>query len=199
MKKQKFYVFLVGKKKGITDSWDECKKVVTGHIGAKYKSFESKEEAKRWLEAGADYSVRHLAAIKGIYFDAGTGSNGVTRANVTDENGKGLLHEIISDPYRLDDKGHFPLLGKTNNFGELTACKFALEIALKDDVKHVFGDSKLIINYWSKGFVKGNMSQETKDLALGVKMLREQFEASGGSVEYISGGGNPADLGFHKG
>ncbi|MCK9393511.1 MAG: ribonuclease H family protein [Candidatus Paceibacterota bacterium] len=198
MKKQKFYAYSIGDKKGVTDNWPECQGIVSGKQGAKYKSFESKDEAEKWLNAGADYAIKHLAAEKGIYFDAGTGGGNGTEINVTDESGKSLLKDIF--PAReLNPKGHYSLPGKTNNFGELCACKFALEISIKAGNKIIFGDSKIILDYWSKGFIKKDLPQDTIDLANEVKKLRFEFEKSGGQLIHISGGRNPADLGFHKG
>jgi len=196
--KQKFYAYLIGDNKGITDNWPECQSIVSGKQGAKYKSFESRGEAERWLDAGADYAVKHLAAEKGVYFDAGTGGGNGTEINVTDENGKSLLKDIFPMS-QLNPKGHYPLPGKTNNFGELSACKFALEVSLKTGNKIIFGDSKLILDYWSKGFIKKDLPQDTIDLATEVKKLRYEFEKNGGQLIHISGGSNPADLGFHKG
>jgi len=45
--KSKYYVVWEGHQKGIFDTWDKCKKQVDGYTGAKYKSFESLEEAKK--------------------------------------------------------------------------------------------------------------------------------------------------------
>ncbi|MFZ4549804.1 MAG: viroplasmin family protein [Bacteroidales bacterium] len=45
--KSKYYVVWEGHQKGIFDSWDKCKKQVDGYTSAKYKSFESLEEAKK--------------------------------------------------------------------------------------------------------------------------------------------------------
>ena len=47
--KCKYYVVWEGHQTGIFDSWDTCKKQVDGYTGAKYKSFESLDEAKRAL------------------------------------------------------------------------------------------------------------------------------------------------------
>ncbi|MCK9578509.1 ribonuclease H family protein [bacterium] len=196
--KQKFYAYLIGETKGIVDNWQECQSLVSGRQGAKYKSFESRGEAERWLDAGADYSIKHIAAEKGVYFDAGTGGGNGTEINITDENGNSLLKDIFPSS-SLNPKGHYPLPGKTNNFGELCACKFALEISLKKGNKTIFGDSKLILDYWSKGFIKKDLPQETIDLANEVKNLRYIYEKDGGKLVHISGGSNPADLGFHKG
>lgn len=191
--KKKYYAYLVngGKglpagRQGITDNWPECQEIVAGVNGAKFKGFESEEAAKAWLEAGADYKIKNIAVEDGIYFDAGTGSGEGVEIQVAEKNGKSLLRENL---------GH----GVTNNYGELLACKKALEIAIKRDIKKVFGDSKLVVEYWSKGHIKYEVGEGTVNLAHEVKILRKKFEAMGGKIFLISGGSNPADLGFHKG
>lgn len=196
MKKQKYYAYSIGEEKGVVDTWSECQSIVSGKE-AKYKSFESKSEAERWLEAGADYAIKHLAKEEGIYFDAGTGAGVGVQINVTDQNGKSLLNRIMNE--KLDLKGHYTIIGKaTNNYGELLASKYALQLAIKEGDKKIFGDSKLILDYWSKGYIKKEVGEETVNLALEVKKLRYEFEKAGGQMIHISGGSNPADLGYHK-
>jgi len=199
MKKQKFYAYLTKKTKGIVDSWSTCEKIVSGVPDAKYKGFLTEDEAKRWLDAGADYNIKHIAAEKGIYFDAGTGANYGVEINVTDEMGHSLLGKILPKTH-LNRRGHHWIFKDvTNNFGELLACKYALQIALKEGIKKVFGDSNLILEAWSKGFIKSkNKSSDTINLVAEVKKLRDGFEKEGGKMEYIPGVSNPADLGFHK-
>ena len=46
-RKQKYYVVWVGKEPGIYTDWNTCKQQVVGFKGAKYKSFESEETAKK--------------------------------------------------------------------------------------------------------------------------------------------------------
>ena len=180
---------------GITETWAECQTIVSGKK-AKYKSFESKGEAQRWLDAGADYEIKHLAKEDGIYFDAGTGGGRGVEINVTNKEGKSYLFEILPN---LNEKGHYLIPeDATNNFGELLASKYALEIALKKDIKKIFGDSKLILEYWSKGHIKKEVGEKTVTLAKEVQKLRYAFEQDGGQMLFISGGSNPADLGFHK-
>jgi len=200
MAKKKYYAYQVGKEKGIVDSWAECERIVAGVPGAKYKGFVMQEEAEKWLDAGADYSKKHIGLKKGVYFDAGTGAGNGVEASVTDENGDSLLFKILDDK-DINARG-FQLLGKgvTNNYGELLACKYALQIALQEGAEKIFGDSKLVIEYWSKGFIKkDSVSHETVELANEVKVLRHMFEKRGGEIFLISGSSNPADLGFHKG
>jgi len=200
MAKKKYYAYQIGNKSGIIDNWADCEKIVAGVPGAKFKGFVIQEEAEKWLDAGADYSKKHIGLQKGIYFDAGTGAGEGVEISVTNENGDSLLYKVL-DEKEINSRG-FYLLGKgvTNNFGELLACKYALIIAMQDDAMKIFGDSKLVIDYWSKGFIKkDNIAKETISLAEEVKILRKKFEKIGGKIILINGSSNPADLGFHKG
>lgn len=210
MKRKKYYACFVPatRKKLVTDSWPECEALVKGVRGARYKSFDSKEEASAWLKAGADYGpskirVKNKKQKKlesGIYFDAGTGRGDGVEISVTDEKGKNLLDKILL-PEQLNKYGKHLLESEesTNNFGELLACRYALLIAIDSDIKKVFGDSKLVIDYWSKGFIKKKeLPPETVRLAEEVMRIRDEFESRGGILGRVSGDTNPADLGFHK-
>ena len=46
-KKNKFYVVWKGKVPGIYDSWDDCKKQISGMKGAQYMSFPTREQADK--------------------------------------------------------------------------------------------------------------------------------------------------------
>lgn len=200
MAKKKYYAYSVGKEKGIVDNWADCEKIVSGVPGAKFKGFVIQEQAEEWLGAGADYNIKYIGLEKGIYFDAGTGSGDGVEISVTDEKGNSLLFKVLPEK-EINDRGFYLIPEKiTNNFGELLACKYALEIATKEDIMKIFGDSKLVIEYWSKGFLKRDIvSPDTVNLADDVKKLRKRFERKGGQMFLISGSNNPADLGFHRG
>ena len=60
MAKNKFYVVWKGLNPGIYDNWAECKAQVDGQEGAKYKSFENREEAAKAFEAGYTHYLRPL-------------------------------------------------------------------------------------------------------------------------------------------
>jgi viroplasmin and RNaseH domain-containing protein len=189
---------------GVVDDWKKCEKIVSGKVGARFKAFENREEAEAWLAGGAKYEAKPAEFGRrpepGIYFDAGTGRGEGVEISVTDEHGKNLLHRALSKS-NLNQFGKHLVASDaaTNNYGELLALRYALEIARKMRIKKIFGDSRLVIDYWSRWRIKRNeLPEETVDLANEVAKMREQFEARGGSVERISGGHNPADLGFHR-
>jgi len=200
MSKKKYYAYSVGKEKGITDNWPECQRIVAGVPGAKFKGFVMQEEAEKWLDAGADYSIKHIGLEAGIYFDAGTGAGNGVEISVTDENAKSLLYKVLAEK-EINERGFYLIPEDvTNNFGELLACKYALEIAIKEKNLKIFGDSKLVVEYWSKGYLKKDaVAPKTVELAQEIKKLRWKFERMGGKINLISGSSNPADLGFHKG
>lgn len=200
MAKNNFYAYkLPSGEEGILSAWDETDKKVKGVYGARYRGFKTRPEAITWLKMGADYTIKRVKKMKpGIYFDAGTGRGDGVEISVTDEKGKDLLHKVIH--IKNINKHGKHLVGKefTNNYGELLAMKNALKLAIKEGVKTIYGDSKLVIDYWSKGFMKAkDLPRETLELIEEVRDLRETFEMLDGKVKRVSGDDNPADLGFH--
>jgi ribonuclease HI len=201
-KKKKYYAYLLPNgTSGVTDDWGVCEKIVSGVVAARYRGFTSRNDARMWLEGGARYETKiHKKLEPGIYFDAGTGRGEGVEISVTDEHGKNLLHKALHEK-ELNRFGKHLIHHDeaTNNYGELLALRYAFEIAKKEKVKKIFGDSKLVIEYWSHYRAKRKeLSAQTVKLIDEVAALRERFEASGGSVGRISGDDNPADLGFHR-
>ena len=52
---KKYYAVLVGTQTGIFQTWDECKNLVDGFPGAKYKSFKTKKEAMAYLNGDSNF------------------------------------------------------------------------------------------------------------------------------------------------
>lgn len=216
MKSMTYYAYAIPSTgiQGITDRWEECKKIVSGISGATYKGFKTRGQAQDWLDRGAQYKIvsksqqskfgnmaKNLIKkplSKGIYFDAGTGRGHGVEISVTDGKGHNLLGMILAQKDINRYGKHVLGYEVTNNYGELLACKYAIELALHEHILDVFGDSKLVISYWSKGHIKNNVAPATIDLACRVANLRREFERKGGKIKRISGAHNPADLGFHK-
>ena len=216
MKKNNFYAYLLldTNEKGITTKWPECQKKVSGQ-NARYKKFSSENEAKDWINNGAEYDVpigraagsknskkktskiNNIILENGIYFDAGTGRGIGVEVRVTDKHKTSLVHKFRSS--RVNEFDNIHLGDVTNNFGELYGCYLALTLAIKTDEKKIFGDSKLVIEYWSKGICKrADLPEKTVKLIDKVKVLRKKFYELGGEIKHVSGDINPADLGFHR-
>lgn len=65
----KYYAVRNGRKTGIFEAWDECKRQVDGFSGAEYKSFAKIEDAKSYL-AGVNEAVKPsgtVAYVDGSY------------------------------------------------------------------------------------------------------------------------------------
>ena len=57
-KTKKYYVVWKGITPGVYDNWNECKAQVDGQDGAKYKSFETEEEAAKAFEKGYEHYLK---------------------------------------------------------------------------------------------------------------------------------------------
>lgn len=65
-----FYAVKVGRVPGIYTLWDECKKQVIGYPGAKYKGFETENEAKLFMGIGQeemDFGCEAIAYTDGSF------------------------------------------------------------------------------------------------------------------------------------
>lgn len=210
MSKGKIYAYYLieTKENGIVHTWEECKKITAGK-GARYRSFNDEKEAEIWLSNGAVYEKKNkieklfdlieVLDRDAIYFDAGTGRGQGVEVRLTDYNGNSLFNEILKNS-KLNEFGNYYLSkGRTNNYGELVGLYGALKYAEKYDKKIICGDSKLVIEYWSKGrYNLNDLEEETVNLIKKVVLMRVDFEKNGGIIKKISGDINPADLGFHK-
>lgn len=156
MAKKKYYVVWSGKKTGIFETWDECREQVNGVKGARYKSFESREEAKKAFNSGYSQtssapnnngSAIHKQTIKdhgfieeSISVDAACSGNpgDMEYRGVYTKNGKELFH-------------YGPVPNGTNNIGEYLAIVHALAL-MKQKNSHlpVYSDSQTAIGWVRK-------------------------------------------------
>lgn len=203
----KYYAFIIEREniKEVVTTWEECQKKTKGK-SARYKSFKKENDAWEWLNQGGIYENKKekIELLKeslkeGIYFDAGTGRGIGVEVRVTNIIGTSLLHETMPE-HMINEFGNYHApKGSTNNYGELIGLYLAIDIALKLGYKHIFGDSKLVIDYWSKGACnKTSLNEKTINLISKTSLRRVKFQELGGVIEHVSGDINPADLGFHK-
>lgn len=155
-RKRKFYVVWVGQNPGLYDSWEECQLQIKGYPGARYKSFDSQEEAvaayrgnpMEYLNIFKAMSSRpkptvNYAAIPqiprgAIAVDAACSRNPgpVEYQGVDIDSGKQLFHVG-------------PLTAGTNNLGEFLALVHALAMLSKHgrgDIT-IFSDSRTAISW----------------------------------------------------
>ena len=156
---KKYYAVKVGKSTGIFETWDECKKQVTGFSGAIYKSFQSLDKAKEYLD---DKNI----ALKSEEFEFEITSDDEIIAYVdgsykkdTLEYGYGVVLILKDDIVELYGKGQNPEVAKSRNVtGELFGSVRAISEAIK------LGKKKIIIFYdyqgissWANGEWKCNL------------------------------------------
>ena len=60
MGKRKFYGIKKGKKVGVYETWEECKKYITGFKGAVFKGFDTVQEARAFI---AEYGNNSLMEV----------------------------------------------------------------------------------------------------------------------------------------
>ena len=207
-RKNTFYAWRLGDDEGIVATWAECDARVSGRSNARYKGFRTREDAVAWLAGGALWggggtrSKRNAGDLPegAVFFDSGTGSGEGTEINVTDRDGVPLVHLAVAKE-RLTPRGTvFLTAGRTNNYGELLACLLALRVARKLGLRTVAGDSRLVLDFWSRAHLSAT-ARADPDLARLADLTeteRVAFEAGGGVLVHVPGGLNPADLGFHK-
>ena len=154
MGKLKFYVVWEGKKPGIYTSWDECRKQVDGVAQARYKSFESAEEAtkafkgdyKNYIQRKAPATVKKTAT--GTWIRESVAVDAACSGNPGDMEYKGVW---VADGSVLFAMG--PLPDGTNNIGEFLAIVHALAL-LKVQAKPnlpIYSDSVTAQGWVKKG------------------------------------------------
>ncbi|MBI5489846.1 MAG: viroplasmin family protein [Deltaproteobacteria bacterium] len=205
----KWYAWVVGDERGVCSTWPECERIVRGRR-ARYRGFDDRQAAERWLTEGApqrDQSRDKREALdalpeRAVFFDSGTGPGRGVEVNVTDREGVPVAHLAVPEEGELSPQGTV-LLGRkrTNNYGELYGCLLALRVAERLGARHIFGDSRLVLDFWSHGHVtaeKRASDPALAALAALVRAARAAFEREGGSLAHVPGGINPADLGHHR-
>lgn len=166
-KKKKYYVVWRGKKPGIYNSWQECKKMISGYKGAQYKSFTSFEEAKKAFNSSyalykgknttSTSSPRDLSAIKEINMNsiavdaASSGNPGrMEYRGVDTKTGKQLFH---IGPFELG----------TNNIGEFLALVHGLAfLDFHKSNRVIYTDSRIAMSWVRQKKCKTTLVKNSK-------------------------------------
>ena len=166
--KSKYYVVWQGHTAGIYDSWDKCKKQVDGYAAAKYKSFDTLEEANRafssnaWAYLGKNVKpavnkellIKHGQPIKeALCVDAAcSGNPGILEY-------RGVYPATGQEIFR---RGPFP--EGTNNIGEFLAIVTGLAWLKKNNISlPLYSDSRNAISWVEQKICKTKLPRNKKN------------------------------------
>lgn len=159
---KKYYAVRVGKTPGIYLTWDDCKAMVEGYPGAKYKSFGSIAEAETFLDGVETGSVQkkqttateELSIVETLPYAFVDGSYNI----VTGVYGYGGFLVVGQDRHLLQGAGNEEEMASMRNvageiLGSMAAVQKALELGLKELV--IYYDY-MGIEMWATGAWKRN-------------------------------------------
>lgn len=136
MAKQKYYVVWDGVAPGIYSSWTDCQLQIKGYEGAKYKSFDNREEAERAF-ASSPYVYIGKNAKKAEATRSASFVPGTLPASVID-NSLAVDAACSGNPGPMEYRGvhvasrqeifHFGPMRGTNNIGEFLALVHGLAL-----------------------------------------------------------------------
>jgi ribonuclease HI len=165
MPAKKYYVVWKGKKTGVFDHWKECEAQVKGVEGAKYKAFETREDAVAAFGGRPEDYIRKKVSgpkisksiVGNIVWEswcvdaACSGNPGAMEyRGVETKTGRQLFH-----------KGPFPL--GTNNIGEFLGIVHALALLKKDNnPMTVYSDSRTAIKWVKDKAAKTKLPRNAK-------------------------------------
>ena len=144
MAKKKFYVVWKGVRPGVYSSWDECKAQVSGFEHARYKSFETQEEADAafndnpWKHIGkTEAKTRKTTPSKEKYLTESIAVDAACSGNPGLMEYRGVF---VADGAEIFHVG--PLNDGTNNIGEFLAIVHALALLKRKNSKlPIYSDS----------------------------------------------------------
>lgn len=156
MAKQKYYVVWDGVTPGIYSSWTDCQLQIKGYEGAKYKSFDSQEEAARAL-ASSPYTYIGKNAKKSVTARNASIASGTLPAAVI-ENSLAVDAACSGNPGPMEYRGvhvasrqeifHFGPMKGTNNIGEFLALVHGLALLKQKEFDMpIYSDSANAISW----------------------------------------------------
>ena len=157
MAKNKFYVVWKGLNPGIYDNWAECKAQVDGQEGAKYKSFENREEAAKAFEAGYTHYLKTASSPKAVArlapeapignpINESLAVDAACSGNPGDMEYRGVYTATGQEIFHIG-----PLKEGTNNVGEFLALVHGLALLQqKGSDLPIYSDSRNAISWVKK-------------------------------------------------
>jgi ribonuclease HI len=180
LKKQKYYVVWAGVKPGIYPTWADAKEQIDGFTGAKYKSFESRDEAET---AYRNSPAKHINYAKKTplspsnTLSTGTGGK-ISRANIIQDSicvdaacsGNPGLMEYRGVYTKTKDQifHQGPFRQGTNNIGEFLALVHGLAFLKREgkDTMPIYSDSMTAIAWVRNKKAKTNLKETAVNKAI---------------------------------
>ncbi len=180
MGKEKYYVVWKGRKTGIFDNWEDCKKHIFGFEGALYRSYKSEDEARAAFIKPIPYSSEkiqglpsNIAITKSPILDsisvdgAGNNINGVVEYRGVYTRTKEVLFS----------RGPFD--GGTNNLVEFLAIVHALAYCKERNILlPVYSDSITAISWVRNKKIKTTATQNNLNIKI--------FEYIQGAINWLN-------------
>ena len=169
MKRSKFYVVWRGHHSGIFNNWDDCKQSVNGYDGAKYKAFETLEEAtKAFREGPENYLGKHNSAIKKVFMDLPSDEKPILPSISVDAACSGNPGAMEFQGVETETGASFfkrgPYEEGTNNVGEFLAIAWALALLKKSNCNWpVYSDSANAIKWIKEKKVNTKLVRTSKN------------------------------------
>jgi len=154
--KNRYYTIWKGKKPGVYEGWDACKRQIEGFPGAQYMGFPTSEGAERALRAG--YGAAIAARKKGQGAEAGA----LSRIGAPNYHSIAVDAASSGNPGRMEYQGVDTRTGKrlfrqgpfeegTNNVGEFLAIVHGLAYLKKQGSDRIiYSDSRTAISWVRK-------------------------------------------------
>lgn len=166
-KKKKYYVVWIGNKPGIYNTWEDCQKQINGFEDAKYKSFETIEEAEKAFE---DNYKNYVSYKKDNSKKAKSASGTSPILNSIAVDGACSGNPGIAEyqgVYTADGRKIFkqgPFEDASNNLVEFLAIVHALAYCKKNNIKiPIYSDSKTAISWIKNKKCKSTINRTEKN------------------------------------
>ena len=170
--KNKYYVVWKGKKPGIYETWNECKKQIQGIEGARYMGFPEKEQAEAAFKRSYEETLKTRKKKSGVDKEA------LARTGPPNYNSIAVDAASSGNPGVMEYQGVDTRSGKrlfaqgpfeegTNNIGEFLAIVHGLAYLKKrNSTRVIYSDSRTAISWVRKKKCNTRLKESEKNREL---------------------------------
>ncbi len=167
-KKEKFYVVWEGKKPGIYTKWADCKAMIVGIKGAKYKSFPTFSEAKKAFNGNySDYKGKKTAKTADPKLLAKVGQpnyNSISVDAASSGNPGIMEYQGVDTKSKKELFKLGPFQQGTNNIGEFLALVHGLAFLKKHNSDRIiYTDSRTAMSWVRKKTCRTTLKESPKN------------------------------------